>query len=178
MLLEFFSAVWEYLGYFAATYVSPYHNEILAIATIFIALYTFVLARVSRRQVKDARILQRAYLSVESEGVHSLRNKSGYVAHIGIKNFGHLPARAVRWVIAHDFSRDGRRQEFPVDEPNPDEAIIIPPGGTAVREAHLLSTSQGATKPTFSTYGASSLTMTVLGKIERRDFVTVSTDHI
>jgi hypothetical protein len=133
MLLEFFSAVWEYLGYFAATYVSPYHNEILAIATIFIALYTFVLARVSRRQVKDARILQRAYLSVESEGVHSLRNKSGYVAHIGIKNFGHLPARAVRWVIAHDFSRDGRRQEFPVDEPNPDEAIIIPPGGTAVQ---------------------------------------------
>jgi len=105
--------------------ISVYKDEILAIGTAIIALYTFILARISHRQLKDSRILQRAYLSVEPRGIHALKERSASVAHIGIRNSGNLPAYDVNWGITHQFSLDRDKEHFPA--PLADGSVILPP---------------------------------------------------
>jgi hypothetical protein len=71
---------------------------ITAIATVVIALYTFVLAKVGRRQAKDTRILQRAYVSVEPNGIRT--NTGGeLIGHVVFHNVGHLPANEFSWAL-------------------------------------------------------------------------------
>ncbi len=102
-----FDVIWSYWASFATTYIKPFHDEILALATFVVATFTIILAWVARRQVKDTRILQRAYLSVKPAGIHMLRNRNEAVAHVEICNAGNLPATKVRWFIKHTFSSKG-----------------------------------------------------------------------
>jgi len=79
------------------------------------------------RQVNETRVLQRAYVTVEPDGVHSLARSSFSVAHVEIVNSGNLPAYDVAWGIAFAFDTDHRRQEF--DAPPVDGRVILPPKG-------------------------------------------------
>ena len=106
MFSEFFSTIGAYWDWLA-TAIKPYHDEILALATVFLALYTGFLAIISRRQRKDTKILQRAYLTIRAAGIHMLQNRNEAVAHIEICNAGNLPATEVKWFIKHDFSWKG-----------------------------------------------------------------------
>jgi hypothetical protein len=102
-----FDVIWGYLVWFAVTYIKPIHDEITALFTIVIGVFTVVLAFVARRQTKDTRILQRAYVSVRPAGIHMLRNRNEAVAHVEICNAGNLPATKVRWFIKHTFCSIG-----------------------------------------------------------------------
>jgi hypothetical protein len=97
----------EYIAWVFSTFIKPFHEEILAIATVIIAIYTIILARVARRQTKDTRILQRAYLSVLPGGIHILNNQLIGVAHIEIHNGGNLPATRTKWFINHSLEGYG-----------------------------------------------------------------------
>ena len=64
---------------------------ISAIAAAVVAVFTIVLASVGRRQIADTRILQRAYLSVEPEGI--VTSTTGLlVGQVAFRNVGKLPA--------------------------------------------------------------------------------------
>jgi hypothetical protein len=76
--------------------ISLFHNEILAIATIFIAAFTIILACVARRQIKDTRILQRAYIVAEPYGIDTFTDGKRVVGYTGIRNAGRLPATELR----------------------------------------------------------------------------------
>jgi hypothetical protein len=87
----------NYWNWFADL-VNPYHDVINTISAIVIAAFTMVLARVARKQTRDARILQRAYLNVKFDGIQS--NSAGeLVGHVTFQNVGHLPARKLYWLV-------------------------------------------------------------------------------
>src|SRR4029078_4152698 len=73
-------------------------------------------ANAAEAQAKDTRIIQRAYLSVESLGIHPLIQSDKLVAHVKIINAGNLPASKVKWKIKCLFDDDGRRKTFLVEE--------------------------------------------------------------
>jgi hypothetical protein len=79
----------------------------LALSTIGLWYVTY---RVGKRQEADTRILQRAYISVEPDGLHpSTRGPPACVPTIEIGNVGNLPARNVRWTIHSTLDFDDRR---------------------------------------------------------------------
>jgi hypothetical protein len=65
---------------------------VTAIAGGVVALFTIVLARVGNQQIADTRILQRAYVSVEPQGIEWLGLEKAFIGHIVFKNVGKLPA--------------------------------------------------------------------------------------
>jgi hypothetical protein len=93
---QFVEAVTSMLSQFVETVIKPYHEIITAVATAILAVYTIILARIARRQNRDARIVQRAYVRV---GPGDIRTNSGgeYVGHVLIENVGQLPATKFTW---------------------------------------------------------------------------------
>ena len=80
--------VQELLGYWNwfVEGLKPYHEVITAISTAVLAVFTIILARIARRQIKDSRVLQRAYIDalvrmgrqhVRDGVVHVLQQKTG-----------------------------------------------------------------------------------------------------
>jgi hypothetical protein len=92
-----------------------------------------------RNQSRETKILQRAYLAVESGGAElvSIRNS---VAHIIIKNVGNLPARNVSWFIEAKFSEDGRRSDFPIDKSVIYGNNVVSPGTEMKRSQNFKAT--------------------------------------
>jgi hypothetical protein len=90
----------EILSYWnwIADSVKPYHEVITAIATVVVAAFTLVLARVAWKQNRDARIIQRAYLDVKFGGVRN-NTDGNLVGHVTFKNVGHLPAQKFCCVV-------------------------------------------------------------------------------
>jgi len=91
------------------------------------------------RQSEETRILQRAYLSVEPDGIHAhnergravLKGEKGphqSVPQIRIQNAGNLPAREIKWLIEHKFSHDRRLNDFPIKEDKSEGRNVLPPG--------------------------------------------------
>ncbi len=88
------------LGYWNsfADLVKPYHDVVNTISMLIIAVFTVILARVARKQTRDARVLQRAYLNVKVGGVRN--DPAGrLVGHVTFENVGHLPAQKFRWLV-------------------------------------------------------------------------------
>ena len=79
---------------------------VTAIATGFIAWFTIVLARVGRQQITDTRILQRAYLSVEPQGIEWRGLEGDFIGQVVFRNVGKLPAiefvSVVKKIEVHD----------------------------------------------------------------------------
>jgi hypothetical protein len=113
---------------------STVNNLIMTAATVVIARFTVVLARVGRRQVEYTRILERAYLSVEPGGIvptkRADKEMSPSLAHIDICNSGRLPAKEVKWVIKHSFSYDHTLNHFPIQEAAAEGDNVVSPGGS------------------------------------------------
>ena len=105
---------------------------ISAASAAVIAIFTAVLVTISYRQHRDARILQRAYLSVEPEGIRRWRGTSRVLGHVGIRNTGHLPAREVSWILHIASDTDYARATFSISNaPRGDH--VITPGSTMTR---------------------------------------------
>ena len=78
--------------------IRTHREEILAVATAIIAVYTIILAYVVRRQNKDSRIIRRAYVIADMDGVRDT-SKGNLVGHIIFRNAGHLPAGKFSWFV-------------------------------------------------------------------------------
>jgi hypothetical protein len=91
---EIVISVAAWLGNFIRTH----REEILATATAIIALYTIILAWVVRRQNKDSRIIRRAYVIADMDGVRDT-SRGNLVGHIIFRNAGHLPAGKFSWFV-------------------------------------------------------------------------------
>jgi hypothetical protein len=127
MLSDFLSEILDYGSWFVDTYITPYHDEILALAVFVIAIYAVVLAIATRRQAKDTRILQRAYLSVRPSGIHMLKDRSTAVAHFDICNSGNLPARKTKWFARHILTSEDNWNSLLIDGRLAVGSHIVPP---------------------------------------------------
>jgi hypothetical protein len=109
-----------------------------ALGTIFIAAFTFTLKRstdhlweatlnAAKRQEKDTRILERAYISVEPAGIHPFNSAEFIVGHVKFVNRGHLPARKVSEFIWMKKGNQGlRKEELPIGT-IPERKLVIAP---------------------------------------------------
>src|SRR5262249_26039539 len=121
---------------------------VTAIATAVVACLTVTLAGVGRRQVKDTRILQRAYLSANIGGISPFRtieDREGHlvVAHVDIANFGHLPARQVSCCIKITQNENGELADFPIDEQDLFGSYVLTPGAVTRQGSDSLTLAEG-----------------------------------
>jgi hypothetical protein len=65
-----------------------------AVATIYIAKFTIELSKIGRQQASDARIIQRAYVTMshKAPGIEVQGNSGLFYIDISIQNFGQTPA--------------------------------------------------------------------------------------
>jgi hypothetical protein len=102
-LLHYFGAcnVLESTGW-----VTLASTVVTAIAGGVVAAFTIILAWVGRRQIADTRILQRAYLSVEPQGIDWSDPQQVLIGQVVFKNVGKLPATefvsVVKKIEVHD----------------------------------------------------------------------------
>jgi hypothetical protein len=106
------------------------HDWMLVIFTAILAIFTFRLWRTTHR---DTRILQRAYIAVEPQGVHLLINGNDLIGHVGIKNAGHLPARKVSWAVNIKYSLSGDEPEASFPMERGEGNIVVAPGTSATQ---------------------------------------------
>ena len=94
------------------------------------------------RGFTDTRILQRAYLSVEPQGIHGMIGKPGeLVAHVMIANAGNLPARSVKWKVKSLFSDTGEADDskFVTYESELAGNNVLPPKGKMIQGSESMS---------------------------------------
>ena len=96
-------AVWLFvvlplLHYFGDGWVTITSTIVTATAGAVVAALTIVLANVGKQQVADTRILQRAYLSVEPQGIE-WSGGGAFIGQVIFKNVGKLPATEFANVI-------------------------------------------------------------------------------
>ena len=92
------------------------HDQILAGATVFVAIFTMVLAYLARRQIKLTKILERAYISVRPFGIETFRTKDNVVCLVAIRNSGRTPARKVSWVLCRKWDTEQRIKRFQINK--------------------------------------------------------------
>jgi len=71
---------------------------LLVLITFLLVVVTGGLVWVARRQLQDARALQRAYVSAMPGGV-STTTRGELLAHVEFKNVGHSPASQVKSLL-------------------------------------------------------------------------------
>jgi hypothetical protein len=118
---QIFNVFWQF--------IKQNRDEIIAIGTVLIASYTVVLARISRRQVKDSRIHNRAYVGIKPAGIDLWSSGDRLVGHVVIHNAGNLPANRLQWVVQIDVDTDHNRDTFRIDYPSIKGSHFVPPKG-------------------------------------------------
>jgi hypothetical protein len=124
-----------------------FYTSVLALFTAVLGISTIglwiVTARGVRNQTRDTEIIQRAYISVEPNGITPHYNKGDrVVASVIFRNVGHLPARNVRWygkIEKRGFSFGDDYESFPTDEPF-EGKIVLPPGTQTSVELGAITT--------------------------------------
>ena len=170
---------WKEWGWFSLCrsweWMDP--ERVLAVWAVILGIATFLLFLATRKLVKDARkaakrqendsrILQRAYLSVQPDGVRRLF-KPPETAHAGISivNAGNLPARNIAWVINQAFSNDDGLKDFPVDRGKAEGANVIVPRSHMIQSGQPFPAGLG----TFATPESSSKYLYVWGAVFYND---------
>lgn len=86
-------------------------------------------AAAAKQQAEETRLLQRAYISIEPQGIRNFsKSPTAAIAHIQIKNVGHLPAKNVRWDLKVTPSKANDLDDFDVNLLSPKGADVIFPG--------------------------------------------------
>src|SRR5215831_12001710 len=97
---------------------------ILVLVTGILVLVTICVAR---RQLQDARVLQRAYVSALPGGI-STTTHGELLAHVEFKNVGHLPASQAKLRFELTCNDNGEWSPPPVDDKDLRPAGIFPIG--------------------------------------------------
>ncbi|MHB1104128.1 MAG: hypothetical protein ACYC0C_15415 [Devosia sp.] len=98
-------------------------TAVLGFATIGLLL-TAVLD--GRRRSRDTEITQRAYLSVEPEGINPFRSSPpSVVGHVAVRNVGHLPARNVATLVQLELTTDRHFRPGPVNRGDAEGSRVI-----------------------------------------------------
>jgi hypothetical protein len=114
-----------------ADYLEKMQTDPVAGFTALLALATLILVGIAYLQIRQGRIVQRAYVAVEPLGVHLMVEGDRVIGHIGIRNAGRLPARQLSWFINIKHSNKGNEEAFDVGKAN--GKITITPGARARR---------------------------------------------
>ena len=123
-------------------------DDPVAVFTLALVVFTFVLAASTiglwivtaqgvGNQAKDTRILQRAYISVEPDGLHPYAKSHACITTVIITNVGHLPARNVRWAIHSILDFDDRRPRSKLTITWPLEGEITLSPGAPMKQGAL-----------------------------------------
>lgn len=148
-------------------------ERVIAVWTVILGIATFLLFLANRklvknarsatdRQEKDTRILQRAYLSVQPDGIRRLfKPPETAQANISIVNAGNLPARNVAWVIHQTFSNDDGLKDFPVERGKAEGATVVVPRSHMIQNGQPFPAGLG----TFATPESSSKYLYVWGAV-------------
>jgi hypothetical protein len=128
--------------------IDAFSLVVTALATAVVAWWTVTLGQVGRQQVEDTRILQRAYLSANIAGVSPFRTieeRKGHivVAHVDIKNVGHLPARRVSCSIKIMQSENGALADFPINEQDFFGSYVLTPGAVTRQGSNRITLAEG-----------------------------------
>jgi hypothetical protein len=99
-------------------------TALLVIATVLLALIAYL-------QIRQNKIVQRAYVAVEPLGIHLMIEGDRLIGHVGIRNAGRLPARKLSWFINIKRSDKGNEEIFPLDKGK--GKITVTPGAMATR---------------------------------------------
>jgi hypothetical protein len=90
-----------------------------------------------RQTVRDAALAQRAYVTVELEGIHPFITEGApaqpiALGHVVFKNGGHLPAKNFRWFVNIETDADALRKIFPIPETEDgfEGTTVLAPGST------------------------------------------------
>jgi hypothetical protein len=136
---KYYCSVYEIFATLFA-FVELHNGAFTVIATIAIAWFTLSLRESTDKlgeianttavaQERDTKILQRAYLAVEPQGIRPKEsNKQILLAYVGITNTGHLPARKVRSHITFAPATGVDLKDFPIHET--EGANVVAPGIT------------------------------------------------
>jgi hypothetical protein len=119
-------------------FLEDHDGAIVAIATIFIAWFTYQLRRAIvglkdstdklwRASEKQLRTTQRSYIAVEPDGVRPLHPQPFAIGRIKIRNVGGVPARKVRWFV-HQGTAGAMHKDFPIEEKESGQSNVLPPG--------------------------------------------------
>lgn len=101
---------------------------VLALATVGLGIISAVGIKI---QVRDTRILQRAYIAVEPRGINSMLSGAEVIGHVAIRNAGNLPAEKLAWFINMKYSPKGDEFVFSLEDAK--GRILIAPDAEAVR---------------------------------------------
>jgi hypothetical protein len=152
-------------------------ERVLAVWAVILGIATFLLLLATRtllkdasnaraRQERDSRLLQRAYLSVQPDGVRRLfRPPETAQASISIVNAGNLPARNIGWVINQAFSNDDGLKDFPVSKAKAEGAHVVVPRSQMIQSGPPFPAGLG----TFATPESSSQYLYVWGAVFYND---------
>ena len=110
-----------------------------------LVLVTGGLVLVGRRQIQDARVLQRAYVSALPGGI-STTTRGELLAHVEFKNVGHLPASQVKSLLKFIASDDGDWSPPHVDDKDLRPAGVLPIGISVTTGSHGIGPPQAWTK--------------------------------
>jgi hypothetical protein len=110
-----------------------------------LVIVTAGLVWVGARQILDARVVQRAYVSVVPGGI-STSTHGELLAHVECKNVGHLPASELKWLLKFTASDDGDWSPPPVDDKDLRPAGVLPIGIGVTTGSHGIGVPQPWTK--------------------------------
>src|SRR5262249_3274745 len=111
---------------------------LLVLVTGILVLVTICVAR---RQLQDARVLQRAYISALPGGI-STTTRGELLAHVEFKNVGHSPASQVKSLLKFTASDDGDWPPWPVDDNDLRPAGGLPIGISVTIGTHGIAVPQ------------------------------------
>jgi hypothetical protein len=115
---------------------------LLVLVTGILVLVTICVAQ---RQLQDARVLQRAYVSALPGGI-STTTRGELLAHVGFKNVGHLPASQVKWRLELTANDNGDWSPRAVDDKDLRPAGFLPIGISVTTGSHGIGVPQPWTK--------------------------------
>jgi hypothetical protein len=124
---------------------TAFFTGLLVLVTFGLVLVTGGLVWVALRQLQDARVLQRAYVSALPDGI-STTTRGELLAHVEFKNVGHLPASQVKSLLKFTASDDGDWSPPHVDDKDLRPAGVLPIGISVTTGSHGIGPPQPWTK--------------------------------
>ena len=97
------------------------------------------------RQIQDARVLQRAYVSALPGGI-STTTRGELLAHVEFKNVGHLPASQLKSLLKFTAGDDGDWSPQPFDDKDLRPAGVLPIGISVTTGSYPIGVPQPWTK--------------------------------